>query len=47
MFTVRIGLQKGIGLKYYGGIDTSNPLEVNINPAFLSVYRGGKGDELI
>lgn len=47
MFTVRIGLQQGIALKYYGGIDTSNRLEVDINPAFLSLYRGGEGDYLI
>jgi hypothetical protein len=38
-------LQRGIALKYYSGIDTSNTLNVDINPAFLSIYRGAKKDD--
>jgi hypothetical protein len=48
LFTVRIGLQPGIALKYFSGINTSNALTFDVNPAFLSLYRGGadKGDRL-
>ena len=43
LFTAEVSLQSGIALKYYSGIDTSQVLSVDINPAFLSLYRGGSG----
>jgi hypothetical protein len=42
MFTAQIGLQKGLALKYFSGIDTSTTLTVDVNPAFLSKYTGSK-----
>jgi hypothetical protein len=42
MFTAQIGLQKGLALKYFSGIDTSTTLSVDVNPAFLSKYTGAK-----
>lgn len=36
LFTAQVGIQSGIALKYYSGIDTSQALTVNVNPAFLS-----------
>ena len=42
MFTAQIGLQKGLALKYFSGIDTTTNLSVDVNPAFLSKYTGAK-----
>jgi hypothetical protein len=42
LFTAQIGIQQGYALKYFSGIDTSQTLSVDVNPAFLSVYTGGK-----
>jgi hypothetical protein len=52
LFTVQVGLQSGIALKYFSGIDTTNTLSIDVNPAILSRYtgsspgKGGKGDVL-
>jgi hypothetical protein len=42
MFTAQVGLQKGLALKYFSGIDTSSTLSVEVNPAFLSKYTGAR-----
>jgi len=42
MFTAQIGIQKGLALKYFSGIDTTANLLVDVNPAFLSKYTGAK-----
>ena len=35
-------LNAGLALKYFSGIDTSSVLHVDVNPAFMSMYKGGK-----
>lgn len=48
LFRVQIGIKSGIALKYFSGINTSNKLEVDVNPAFLSLYGAGeKGEDLL
>jgi hypothetical protein len=44
LFTVQVGIQSGIDLKYFSGIDTTNTLSIDVNPAFMSRYTGGKKD---
>lgn len=46
MFTVQVGIQASIASKYYSGIDTSNKLTIDVNPALLSRYTGSKDDKL-
>ena len=50
LFRAEICLNQGIALKYFSGIDTSQILPVDVNPAFMSMYTGGKsagsGDSL-
>jgi hypothetical protein len=41
LFTLQIGIDSGLALKYFSGIDTSAQLLVNVNPAFMSIYQGG------
>lgn len=38
LFSAEIGIQPDIASKYFSGIDTSNILKVDINPAFMSKY---------
>lgn len=42
IFKVEIRLQRDIAFKYYSGIDTSGFLRIDVNPAFMSRYTGGK-----
>jgi hypothetical protein len=42
LFTVQIGLQSGIALNYFSGIDTTQTLRIDVNPAILSRYTGGR-----
>ncbi len=37
LFTVQIGINPNLVSKYFSGIDVSNRLTVNVNPAFLSL----------
>ena len=43
MFTVQVGIQSGIALKYFSGIDTTKTVSIDVNPAILSRYTGGRG----
>jgi hypothetical protein len=43
VFTAQIGLQSGIALKYFSGIDTTRTLSIDVNPAIMSRYTGGRG----
>jgi hypothetical protein len=43
LFTAQIGIQSGIALKYFSGIDTTKTLSIDVNPAILSRYTGGRG----
>ena len=43
VFTVQIGLQSGIALKYFSGIDTTQTVSIDVNPAIMSRYTGGRG----
>ncbi len=43
LFTVQVGIQSGIALKYFSGIDTTKTLSIDVNPAILSRYTGGRG----
>ncbi len=49
LFDVEIGVQAGIALKYFSGINASQKLSFNVNPAFLSLYTGNKknGDDVL
>jgi hypothetical protein len=40
LFTVSIGIPQDLALKYFSGIDTSQKLSLDVNPAFLSLYTG-------
>ena len=42
LFKAEVYLNQGIALKYFSGIDTSQILLVDVNPAFMSMYTGGK-----
>jgi hypothetical protein len=42
LFTVQVGIQSGIALKYFSGIDTTKTLSIDVNPAILSRYTGGR-----
>ena len=44
MFTAEIGVPRELAMKYFGGMDVSKKLRVDVNPAFMSVYRG-EGDD--
>jgi cysteine-rich repeat protein len=37
LFTAQIGINPALTSKYFSGVDTSNQLTVNVNPAFLSL----------
>lgn len=41
MFTVEIGLNPNLIQKYFSGINTSQKLRVDVNPAFLAVATYG------
>jgi hypothetical protein len=41
LFTARIGISQSLAQQYFAGMDTSQRLEVDVNPAFLSKYTGG------
>lgn len=41
MFTAQIGINPNLVQRYFSGIDVSNGLTVNVNPAFLSLYSPG------
>lgn len=43
LFTVQVGIQSGIALRYFSGIDTTKTLSIDVNPAILSRYTGGGG----
>lgn len=38
LFTVQVGINPNLVQKYFSGIDTSNNINIDINPAFLSLY---------
>ena len=40
LFSVQIGLNPNLVQRYFSGINVSNSLTVNVNPAFLSVVMG-------
>ena len=41
MFTAEIGIPARIAYQYFSGIDVSQKLRVDVNPAFMSKYTGG------
>lgn len=41
MFTAQIGINPSLVQRYFSGIDVSNGLTVNVNPAFLALYSPG------
>ena len=36
-FTIKISVDRAIGLKYFSPISTANPLEVDVKPSYLTV----------
>jgi hypothetical protein len=46
MFVLNIGLRQSIATKYFGSMDTSKQLTVNVNPAYFTVA-GTNGDQLV
>ena len=42
IFKAEVRLNAGLALKYFSGMDTSSMLQVEVNPAFMSMYKGGK-----
>ena len=45
MFTAQIGVSQRVAYQYFNGIDTSQRLDVEVNPAFMSRYTGGSEGE--
>jgi glutathione synthase/RimK-type ligase-like ATP-grasp enzyme len=43
---LQIGINPILVQKYFSGIDVSNRLTVNVNPAFLAIYKADKDDIL-
>lgn len=46
LFSLQIGINPILVQKYFSGIDVSDRLTVNVNPAFLAIYRADKDDIL-
>lgn len=46
MFVLNVGLRKAIATKYYGAMDTSKQLTVNVNPAYFSL-QNSNSDSLV
>ena len=36
MFTLQIGINPNLVQRYFSGIDVTNRIQVNVNPAFLA-----------
>lgn len=46
MFVLNVGLRQSIASKYYGSMDTSKQLTVNVNPAYFAMA-GTNSDVLV
>ena len=47
MFVLQVGIRPTIAAKYFGQIDASATVNVNVNPSYFSQSNSNNGDELV
>ena len=47
LFTAQIGINPNLVSKYFSGVNVSNRLTVNVNPAFLALASNGPSSDVL